>query len=179
MKLDKSFATRGHHLFANSLTVAPSLKLPTTCSWQTELAGQSSRGSSMAILTPIWLAAWHSIFPSWPPPSTPTTVLVTPCTGWSLCLQAPHTKKKKIQSGENPAAAPTNDTEIATNSKTSREKRALTPREEEKDAWRRWRAAAIEAAAGRWAAASRRRGKGGRRRRGGGRRRRRRRGRGR
>lgn len=95
MKLDKSFATRGHHLFANSLTVAPSLKLPTTCSWQTELAGQSSRGSSMAILTPIWLAAWHSIFPSCPPPSTPTTVLVTPCTGWSLCLQAPHTKKKK------------------------------------------------------------------------------------
>lgn len=56
-------------------------------------------------------------------------------------------QKKKIQSGENPAAAPTNDTEIATNSKTSREKRALTPREEEKDAWRRWRAAAIEAAA--------------------------------
>jgi hypothetical protein len=32
-------------------------------------------------LIPIWAAAWQSIFPSWPPPSTPTTVFDKPCTG--------------------------------------------------------------------------------------------------
>uniref|UniRef100_A0A0A9F2A1 Uncharacterized protein n=1 Tax=Arundo donax TaxID=35708 RepID=A0A0A9F2A1_ARUDO len=39
----------------------------------------------MTIFTPIWLAAWQSIFPNCPPPSTPTTVSDTPCTGGPPC----------------------------------------------------------------------------------------------